>query len=153
MIALAARRSRAPAAGRVPALVPAALLALALSAGPAAGAEDREVSRPAAAEPRELSGAELFEACAGCHSLAPGAPHGNGPNLWGIAGQRAATREGFAYSEALSASAFTWNRGTLTAWVLATDVVLPGTWMVYHNTLAADEVGRLVNYILDASAP
>ena len=101
---------------------------------------------------RALTGAELFEACAGCHALAPGAPHRNGPNLWGIAGQRAATREGFAYSEALSSSGFTWNRGTLTAWILATDVVLPGTWMVYHNTLGPDEVGRLVNHILGAAA-
>ncbi len=101
---------------------------------------------------RVLEGAELYEACVGCHALAPGAPHGNGPNLWGIGGQRAATREGFVYSEALSRSGFTWNRGTLTAWILATDVVLPGTWMVYHNTLQPEEVGRLVNYILDTSA-
>ncbi len=101
---------------------------------------------------RELSGAELFEACAGCHAFAPGAAHRNGPNLWGIGGQRAAPRKGFAYSEALSSTGFTWNRGTLTAWILATDVVLPGTWMVYHNTLAPAEVNRLVSYILDTPA-
>ncbi len=137
-------RRRDSRAGRLSALAGAGLLAFASAAF--------GIDEAAAVTERDLTGAELFEACAGCHALAPGAAHRNGPNLWGIGGRRAGTREGFTYSEALSSSGFTWNRGTLTAWILATDVVLPGTWMVYHNTLAPAEVNRLVSYILDTPA-
>ena len=96
----------------------------------------------------ELSGEDLFIACAGCHTLEKGAAHGVGPNLHGLAGRTAASAEGFAYSPALQPGNITWNEGTLTAWVMQTEGMVPGTWMLYHNHLKPDEVERLVRYIL-----
>ena len=95
-----------------------------------------------------LNGEQLFTACAGCHAVTEGIPHGVGPNLHGLRGRKAGTVEGFAFSPALQASEITWEEGTLTAWILATEGMVPGTWMLYHNHLEAGEVARLVDYLL-----
>lgn len=100
----------------------------------------------------ELSGEQLFLACAGCHSIGKDAPHGVGPNLHGLAGRKAASAEGFAYSPALKEADITWNAGTLTAWIVRTEAMVPGTWMLYHNHLEAEEVNRLVEYLLEPRA-
>jgi cytochrome c len=96
-----------------------------------------------------LSGEQAFLACAGCHSLEAGAPHGVGPNLHGLAGRPAGSVEGFAYSPAMQASTLTWEAGTLTAWIVQTERLMPGTWMLYHNHLEPEEVSRLVEYLLE----
>lgn len=97
---------------------------------------------------QSLDGATLFIACAGCHSLAPDAPHGVGPNLYALDGRRAGSSEGFAYSPALQDSAIIWSRDSLRAWIMTSETMAPGTWMLYHNPLQADEVARLVDYIM-----
>ena len=97
----------------------------------------------------ELSGEQLFLACAGCHSIEQDSAHGVGPNLHGLAGRKAASAEGFAYSPALKEADITWNAGTLTAWIVRTEAMVPGTWMLYHNHLEAEEVNRLVQYLLE----
>jgi cytochrome c len=95
-----------------------------------------------------LTGADLFAvACQACHSIALEAPHRVGPNLYGIFDQPAASRAGFNYSPALQQSAISWNRANLIAWVVAPEVLVPGTWMLYHNTLEADELPRLIEYL------
>jgi cytochrome c len=96
-----------------------------------------------------LTGAQAFMACAGCHSLEAGAPHGVGPNLHGLAGRRAGSAGGFAYSPALQAAELTWDAGSLTAWIVQTEYLVPGTWMLYHNPLEPTEVSRLVEYLLE----
>ena len=96
-----------------------------------------------------ISGERAFLACAGCHSLKAGAPHGVGPNLHDLAGRPAGSVEGFAYSPALQAANLTWDAGTLTAWIVQTEHLVPGTWMLYHNHLEPEEVSRLVEYLLE----
>ena len=95
-----------------------------------------------------LSGADLFVvACQGCHNITEAAPHRIGPNLFGIVGQTAASQEGYQYSPALRESGLTWTKANLTAWVVATESMVPGTWMLYHNVLDAEELPALIEYI------
>ncbi len=98
----------------------------------------------------ELNGEALFVACSGCHERGPGAPHRVGPNLYDLAGRRAGSLTGFSYSPALRDSGISWDGGTLTAWILAPEAMVPGTWMLYHNPLQPDEVSRLVSFLLES---
>lgn len=97
-----------------------------------------------------LNGEQLFVACGSCHSLEPGAQHKLGPNLYGIIDRPAATMEDYVYSDALKRSGLTWNKGTLAGWIMATENIVPGTWMAYHNHLSPQEVTRLIEFIANA---
>ena len=37
-------------------------------------------------------------------------------------------------------------------WIVQTEAMVPGTWMLYNNTLSTSEVIRLVDYIVEESA-
>jgi len=95
-----------------------------------------------------LSGEQLFTVCQACHNLSKGAPHKVGPNLYGLMGQPAASREGYVYSDALTESDIAWNKGLLMGWVLSAEAMVPNTWMAYHNHLSVENTERLVDYII-----
>ena len=113
-----------------------------------------EPDLPATAiEPVVLDGDALFQiACAGCHRIEALGPHDVGPNLYGMLGQPAATRAGYAYSPALQAAALHWDRASLAAWIAATDMLVPGTRMSYANILSGEEVARLLDHLLEQTA-
>lgn len=95
-----------------------------------------------------LSGEQAFIACSGCHGLTEEDVDGIGPPLAGLRDREAGSHEGRAHSQALVASGITWNETTLKAFILAPEGMVPGTWMLYRNTLQPEEVDRLVAYIL-----
>jgi cytochrome c len=98
-------------------------------------------------------GQMAFLRCEACHSIAPGEPHKLGPNLHGIVGRPAGTVEGFGrYTPALSNSGLVWERATLRAWLEGPARLVPGTSMVYHNTLSGMQLDALLDY-LAANSP
>ena len=100
-----------------------------------------------------LSGEQAFAACAGCHSLAPDAPHRVGPNLHGVVGSAAASRPDYAYSPALTDSGIQWSREYLFAWIAGSEHLVPGSWMLYDNILRPEEVQALIDYLEHGAAP
>ncbi|EED31063.1 cytochrome c, class I [gamma proteobacterium NOR5-3] len=131
-----ARRDRR--AGLGASLLTAVAICLALASQAA------EESSPARAR---LSGEQAFAACAACHSLADGAVHKVGPNLWGVYGRAAAQAEDYAYSPALAAAGLTWTRENLFAWIAGSEAMVPGSWMLFQNNLQPDEVMSLIDYL------
>src|ERR1043165_6288845 len=83
------------------------------------------VAAQAAGDPK--AGAAVFKRCAICHSSDKGGGDGLGPNLYGIAGRKAASRPGFAYSGPLQKSGLIWNEANLTKWVASPARVVRGT--------------------------
>ena len=76
------------------------------------------------------SGQAVFEQrCSVCHSLQP-APGKMGPPLAGVAGRKAGTAPGYAYSNALKTSGITWTADKLDAFVKAPSKTVPGTKML-----------------------
>ena len=44
------------------------------------------------------AGARVFNQCRACHTIEDGGPNRVGPNLHGVVGRKAASKEGFRYS-------------------------------------------------------
>ena len=93
---------------RAAATVALVVLAWHLPASPA-GAQER-LTREALASADYLRGRLAFQQrCSACHILAEDALHLARPNLWGVIGRTAGSREEFTYSEALKNADFAWT--------------------------------------------
>ncbi len=82
-------------------------------------------------------GADVFSRCAQCHSADKGGGNGLGPNLFGIAGRKAAAVPGFYYSPALKGAKITWTDDKLHAWLVNPQKMVPGTRMVFTGLTKA----------------
>jgi cytochrome c len=93
------------------------------------------------------NGASVFDRCAICHSNSKGAPAKIGPNLFGIAGRKAATQADFSYSAALKASGITWSNDKLDAWIASPGQMVPGNRMAFAGIANAQQRADLVAYL------
>lgn len=109
------------------------------------------------ADPR-LLGADLARgeilsyACQACHTLRAGEPPNIGPNLFGVFGRAAATREGFEYSAALAASGIVWTTETVEAWLASPNDYVPETKMVFAGYGDPSDRRDLIAYLLLATS-
>lgn len=73
--------------------------------------------------------------CAVCHTFDKGGPPGQGPNLFGLIGRKAASESNFTYSDAYSKtmSGKVWDEQMLDAWLTDAQTVVPGSAMVYSQ--------------------
>ena len=97
-------------------------------------------------------GAEVFRACAACHTLTPDGGNRAGPTLHGLFGRRIATAPGYAYSEALKRLDFTWD-ATMVArlFELGPQTVTPGTKMPEQTVGSAEDREALVRFLEKAT--
>ena len=92
------------------------------------------------------SGQAVFEQrCSVCHSLQP-APGKMGPPLAGVAGRKAGTAPGYAYSNALKTSNITWTPDKLDAFVKAPGKTVPGTKMLL-GAPDAEQRAAVIQYL------
>jgi cytochrome c len=90
------------------------------------------------------NGAAVFEdRCTLCHVPGGG---GQGPSLNGVAGRKAGSLPGFAYSAALAGSGIIWSATSLNAFLSGPSKLVPGTAM---RVIVADPDERrdLVAYL------
>lgn len=87
-----------------------------------------------------------FAQCLSCHALQPGR-NGIGPSLAGVAGRKAASVPGFAYSPALTAAGLTWDRPTLDRWLTAPMQAVPGTRMIYAGMSDPARRKEVIDYL------
>lgn len=92
------------------------------------------------------TGQQVFEQrCTVCHSLRP-APGKMGPPLAGVAGRKAGTVPGFAYSAAMKASGITWTPDELDAFIKAPGKKVPGTKMLL-GAPDAEQRAAVIEYL------
>lgn len=92
------------------------------------------------------TGQQVFEQrCTVCHSLRP-APGKMGPPLAGVAGRKAGTAPGFAYSAAMKASGITWTPDELDAFIKAPGKKVPGTKMLL-GAPDAEQRAAVIEYL------
>lgn len=86
--------------------------------------------------------------CAVCHTFDKGGPPGQGPNLFGLIGRKAASESNFTYSDGYkkAMSGKVWDDKMLDAWLTDTQTVAPGSAMVYSQDDPAKRQ-KIIQYI------
>jgi len=84
-----------------------------------------------------------FERCAACH----GAQTDLGPNLAGVFGRKAGSRDDFRYSRPLARSGVTWDERSLDEFLKAPDQFIPGTRTPFEGIASEAERVAIIGYL------
>lgn len=88
-----------------------------------------------------------FAQCKVCHSVEEDGPAGVGPNLHGIFGKTAASKEGFSFSPAFKESKIKWNEQELDAFLESPATLVPGTKMAFAGLSDPKTREEIVRYL------
>ena len=102
---------------------------------PSASATTAAVTEPAA-----------FAQCKACHSVEPG-KNGIGPSLAGVFGDKAGTKPGFEFSDAMKNSGLVLNQSGLDRYLTDPRGVVPGTKMAFGGVKDAAQRQAIINYM------
>ena len=96
-------------------------------------------------------GAEVFKACAACHTVTPNGGPRAGPPLHGLFGRRIATAPGYNYSAALKKLDIVWTPETVSRlFEVGPSVYTPGTKMP-EQIVSAPDREALIDFLLKAT--
>jgi cytochrome c len=122
------------------------LLAIALLSAAAGALPVTARAETTPADPVAAGAAVFKEHCSRCHDD-NATRQSYGPSLVGVIGRKAATQEGFAYSDALKASGLVWTEEAVRAWMANNTGLLPGTRMRHVGITDAHEQDNLLTYL------
>jgi cytochrome c len=84
--------------------------------------------------------------CSACHATEPG-QNKIGPSIAGVAGKKAASAPGFAYSDALKGANLTWTDDNLEKYLADPKAVVPGGKMVFAGLKSPADAKAVVDYL------
>jgi len=99
------------------------------------------------------NGAKIAKQCKICHSFEDGGANKVGPNLWGIIGSKAASKDGFKYSKAMTEANITWDEASLEAYITKPKEFVPGTRMAFVGVKKEQDRADLLAYIKEKTTP
>ena len=94
-------------------------------------------------------GAIVFKKCMVCHTI-EGTAKKLGPSLKGIVGRKAASVEGYKYSDAMLAKAaegVIWDEATLAAYLPDPKGYVPGTKMIFPGLKKPEDVANVIAFL------
>jgi cytochrome c len=89
------------------------------------------------------AGEQSFKKCAVCHAVGEDAKNKIGPELNGLDGRKAASVQGYSYSDANKKSGITWNDASFRDYIKDPKATLPGTKMVFAGIKNDQDVSDL----------
>ncbi|WP_395662558.1 c-type cytochrome [Aestuariivirga sp.] len=104
---------------------------------------------PAHAEGDAAAGEKVFAKCKACHEVEKGV-NKVGPTLKGLIGRKAASVEGYKYSEAMiakGAEGVVWDEATLTAYLPDPKGFVPKTKMAFAGLKKPEDVANVIAYL------
>lgn len=108
-----------------------------------------EVAVSVSTEDAEMArGKSLFVSCAMCHTTNAGGFSTIGPNLAGVLGSTAGSKEGFAFSEALKASGIVWTEDSLDKYLESPATFLPGGTMAFVGIADENDRKAVLTYLI-----
>lgn len=105
------------------------------------------LATPALAAGDPVQGKAVFARCAICHNVEKDGGNGVGPNLFGIAGRKAASVDGFNYSGPMKASGIVWTDDNLEKWIAGPAKMLPGTKMAFAGITSKGQIADVIAYL------
>jgi cytochrome c len=90
------------------------------------------------------AGKAVFNKCKACHQVDKNAV---GPHLGGVVGRKAASVEGYNYSDALKKSGITWDEAALDKWLQGPSKDVPGTKMIFAGITDEGDRANLIEYL------
>jgi len=94
-------------------------------------------------------GEKVFAKCKACHEVEKGV-NKVGPTLKGVVGRKAASVEGYKYSEAMTAKGaegVVWDEATLIAYLPDPKAFVPKTKMAFAGLKKPEEVADVIAYL------
>jgi cytochrome c len=89
-------------------------------------------------------GKAVYQACAACHSDKPDAL---GPNLAGLMGRKAGSRDDFRYSPAMQRAGFTWDAASLRQYLADPQAKVKGNRMPFSGLGDPKDIDDVIAYI------
>jgi len=105
------------------------------------------LSSQAFADGDATKGKAIFARCAICHNVEKDGGNGVGPNLFGIAGRKSATAEGFNYSGAMKAANLTWTDENLAKYIAGPAKMVPGNKMAFGGIAQKSQIADVIAYL------
>ncbi len=105
------------------------------------------------AEGDVAKGEKVFRKCKACHDV-EAKKNKVGPYLVGVVGRKAATAEGYHYSDAMKAKGaegVVWDEATLDTYLTNPKAFVPGTKMTFAGLSKADERADVIAYLKSKS--
>ena len=102
---------------------------------------------PALADGDPARGEKIYERCEGCHSIDRDRI---GPRHKGVIGRKAASIDGFAYSNAMKNSGLTWDEATLDRFLQGPTKLVPGTRMGFAGVPVDQDRADLIAFLKKA---
>jgi cytochrome c len=94
------------------------------------------------------NGESKFALCSTCHTLAQGGPNMTGPNLYGVFGRKEGATPGFAYSDPLKATGWTWDAAHIDSWITDPKAAVPGTKMTFAGLKDPKDRTDVIAYLM-----
>jgi cytochrome c len=95
-------------------------------------------------------GKVVYEKCAACHLLTPGATE-VGPSLAGIMGRKAASQDDFRYSTAMRRSNIVWDEKTIDAYLADPQGYIKGNRMPFAGLPDQKDREDVIAYLKEAA--